>query len=142
MKIQGIIKNVEVDGYERVLTLQTSDRTLWCSHVQPNEYLEPGQVSKYLQVNLQICFYITLNLVGKYEVLEHNIECGITQDILGSPHAIVIGKVMEKLSADAYSFAIGGGIQLDVEFEKNLELNIGDLIRVKGELAAEDEFEK
>jgi len=137
MKIIGFVKNIEVDGYERLLTIRMSDQIFWCSHFQLNEYLEPGQPSSYVAVNANVDLRVALTLVEGFRLVDGNENKGLVQDIPGSPHAIVIGVVTEKLAPDAYFLNIDESNKIEVQFEVDVEPNLGDCIRVEGELTVE-----
>jgi hypothetical protein len=72
-------------------------------------------------------------------VLEGRDDNAMIQNVHGSPHTIVIGEVVEKVSPDTYLIEIEKTNQIEAQFESNLELNIGDYIRVVGELAVQDD---
>ena len=138
MKISGKIKSIDVDGYERLLSIQTDDRLVWCNLVQPNEYLAPGQSSIYLKMDEPVQLKVGLFFIADHRVLEGRADNAMSQDAYGSPHAIVIGEVIGKISSDTYLIEIEKNDQIEAQFESNLELNIGDYIRVAGELAVQD----
>lgn len=138
MKLTGLVKNIDVDGYERLLTIQTDDRLIWCNHVQPNEYLEAGQSSIYWKTGASVQLTVGLFFVGNCRVIVGRTDRGLIQDIHGSPHAIVIGEVLEKIASDVYLIEIDKSDQIEAQFEHDLEINTGDYIRVEGELAVED----
>jgi hypothetical protein len=140
MEIIGFIKNVEVDGYDRILTIQTANRTIWCSHIQPNEYLEPGQPSMYFSIDTPANIRVRLVFAVKYKIVDKDAS-GITQDIVGSPHAIVIGPIAKKKASDVYLIAVSEFEQIEVEFESNTEIDIGEYIHVEGELRVEADLE-
>jgi hypothetical protein len=135
MKIKGLVKNIDVDGYERLLTIQTDDRLIWCNVVQPNEYLEPGQSSMYLKMGAPVQLKVGLFFVGNHRVIIGRDDRGMIQDVHGSPHAIVIGEVIGKIASDIYLIEIDESDQIEAQFESDVDLNIGDYIRVEGELA-------
>ncbi|GGC64127.1 hypothetical protein [Undibacterium terreum] len=137
--MQGCIKEIAVDGYERLLTLQSKNETLRCTYIDPHEYLEPGETSKLLTVDETIYFSLALNFVTAYELAEPGIQRRITQDLHDSPHAIVIGEIVEKLNYDSYLLSINDDLRIAVEFEENVELKVADYICVAGELTVERE---
>jgi hypothetical protein len=138
MKIDGKIKSIEIDGYERLLSIQTDERLVWCNFVQSNEYLEPGQSSMYLKVDEPIQLKVGLFFIADHRLLEGRVDNAMIQDIHGSPHTIVVGEVVEKISPDTYLIEIEKTNQIEAQFEFNMDLNVGDYIRVVGELAVQD----
>lgn len=140
MRIIGLVKNIEVDGYERLLTIQATDKVFWCSYLQLDEYLEPGQPSRYVGANTSVDLRATLTLVEDFRLTEENNTKGLVQDIQGSPHAIVVGLITETMASDVYVLSIDESNKIKVQFEVDVELNLGDCIRVEGELTLEGDL--
>ena len=134
MKISGIVKSIDVDGYERLLSVQADDRLVWCNIIQSNEYLEPGQSSMYLKMDEPVQLKVGLFFIDDHRVLEGRTHKSMSQDVYGSPHAIVIGEVIGKISPNTYLIEIEKNDPTEAQFESNLELNIGDYMSHPGRL--------
>jgi hypothetical protein len=141
VNISGIVTNIRVDGYERTLTIHTGDRTIWCTYLQLDEYLDCGQTSEFLQVDERVNFGIILELVLEYELVTDSEVCGMIQDIHGSPHAVLTGRIVDRLAPDIYVMSLDESDRIEVHFELAVKLHIGDVIRAKGEVRMAASYE-
>lgn len=137
MKIIGFIESISVFGYDRLLSIETQDKRIWCSGLQCNEYLDEGQNSKYLTMHKNVSLIGSLKLVVKYENIHQISELGVFQSKNMSPHASVIGRVLEKRDSFEYVLSIGNDETITVEFEMAVNPNINEIIKVEGELVVE-----
>jgi hypothetical protein len=142
MKINGIVTRVVANGYDRLLTIETNGQSVWCSYFESSEYLEPGERSKFLKSGMSVCFRVTLKLVLKSKLVSDKICQGMAQNIPDSPHLAAIGRIDERLELDAYSLSVNAADSIEVQFEQNVEFDLGDYISVEGELVAEDDIDE
>lgn len=131
--IKAIIGNIECDGYERRLTLDTAIGSLVCSYFQPEEELEPGQHTTHFFVGETLACTLVLRYVMRCVKVEPASEAAIRQERSASPNYSVVGMVSEQLELDTYRLDVGS-CTIDVEFEDNVDLAAGDWISVRGEL--------
>lgn len=142
MKLEGIIEKIIADGYERLiyLSLTTRQEKLWCHLIQHDEYLEKGDQSQFLHVNQSITLKVGINWVNDYSIITK--QQGLTEELLQriseSSHIIAVATIMEK--EDDYTLICdiqGLGRNVLVDFEEKVSVEIGESIRIKGNLKAE-----
>lgn len=139
MIIDGVIELILTDGYERVLVLNTVYGKLCGNYLQSNEYLAPGEPSKYIGIDEKFSFSMVINFICKYQLVGAGADKKLTQSIVNSPHASLVGEIVEKLDSDSYLLLIDNEIKLRIEFEMDVELTVGDFVLVDGELTIEQE---
>lgn len=137
MEMNGAVRSVEVDGYERLLAIATGNRTFVCRSLQHDEYLDPGQRSAAISIGDEVAFSLVLKLAPEPEILSGECPCALVQEIPNSPHAELIGTVAGTVDLGTYVLVTSDDVAVVVEFESDLDLPLGECIRVRGELTAE-----
>lgn len=138
MKLHGIIRDIQADGYERLILVDVNGQLFWFAYTQANEYLECGERSLLKSVGDLVLFDVRLELASSAVVAREGAGASIKQDIPRSPHAVVVGDVLAKMAVDSYALLVAEGMQLNVELEIEVDLKIGSRVCVCGELVAED----
>lgn len=138
MKVQGLLESLAVDGYERTLEIRSDDVLMCCTAVQADEYLESGARSSKLIVGQPISVEVSLCLATA-SAADCTDDVGLVQDIVGSPHAIVIGHVLGAPGRDSCVIELHDKRELSIEFELPVQLLPNMRIRVVGELTVVDE---
>ena len=133
------IKELYGDGYERWSKVEGSvSKELICVHfIEYDEYLENSSDSKKRRKDDIINGKLKIELVTHYK-FENSDKYGFVQPINKSSHIIAIGIVKEIEDSDSIMCSIQGlGDDIIIEFEDDVEIEIGAKIEIKGSLELE-----
>lgn len=137
MKIDGVIESIHAHGYDRLLGVRTEDGMVFCSYLQLDEYLDADRASTHLSVGAPICLSAKLLFVLRHSAVDASIPASLRQAQAGTPSTTVVGDVLCRLDSDSYTLSAGKGRRIDVEFEDDVDLDVGSRIQVNGELRGE-----
>jgi hypothetical protein len=135
VQLVGAVEAIEVDGYERLLTIRSSlSQVLCCVLLDPAEYLEPGALSSRLRVGEEVAADLVLDLARLEEL--HEPAPGLSQVGQGSPSSVAVGVFAERLCEDECVIRLADGQSLRVESEVPITVGLGSRVRACGELRA------
>jgi hypothetical protein len=135
MKRDYIIRELIVDGYERWICLEHDElkKIIWAHYID-QDYIE-SNVSIILEKYKVVEGELSVDFVLNYEKTD---DIGFEQPIANSSHIVAHAKVMGILDDFSVVCQIDGFLDLmKVEFEKKVELKIGQNIKIKGSLEIE-----
>ncbi|WP_010272576.1 hypothetical protein [Paenibacillus senegalensis] len=136
-----VIEQIQGDGYERVAKFKREDElpAVWCHFIQHDEYLEPGEEPQALRSGCRVEGRFSIQLVLSCEPVHSDAQIGFKQELEASSHIEAVGRVTERLDDDEFIGDFGPlGDSVRVELEQSLELEVGTLVRVKGNLEWEE----
>ncbi|WP_374334363.1 hypothetical protein [Leeia sp.] len=134
MVISGVLEELEVEGYQRLLQIRTAEGPVWVSHLEVSEYLEAGERSRMLVQGSSIAVPVRLCYVLRFTQLDASSDLGFSQRS-GSLSTYMTGRVVNRMEPDVYLIDMGGSSVIPVEFEYEPALAVGSIISVTGELA-------
>ena len=142
MRIFGRIADVVVDGHERLLRIRQSDpfdgETLCVSALEPESWLEPGQLSERFRIGDMIDAHAELRLVIEVATAGSDSVLGMRQPIPSSSHTQVIARVVETSMKDSFECSLSSGASVHVETEHVISVTAGEIVAFTGELALVD----
>ncbi len=132
---QFILEDIYSDGYERIASIREKEagKEIIVHFLEYDEYLEKYEKSEKKTKGNILDGNLFVDLVNKYELTEE--EASYKQTIPKSSHVSIVAEICQVI--DDFSVMVNSTITDDkllVEFEKKVNLNVGDRIHFEGSL--------
>ena len=132
------VKKICCDGYERWIKVENYNvnNEYWLHFIEFDEYIENNEISKKLKVGDIIKGTIKIDLVTNYEIV--STDSRFIQPIDNSSHVIAIGKIIKIIDNNTLILNVNElSENICVEFEIDININIGENIKISGSLEFE-----
>lgn len=126
-----------VDGYERLLEVvpHGAATSLWVSALEPEHDAERGGASRQFKEGAFIELPALVQYVLTVETRSPESNLGLLQPIPGSPHTVVVGRVVKCINSHQFVCAVGQqDALLAVELECSQPVPVGQVVTFTGEL--------
>ncbi len=138
MKISGSIVKVVANGYERTVTMNVDGNDLVFSNIDYNNYIDGCLELPISEINKDLIVHLKI-IMGTIDNSSYDTSEGFVQPTAQSPHTNITG-ILKKVCNDVLTISIQKHGYIDVDFEDNVNLNIEEIISIKGELTSQDNF--
>lgn len=142
MKENFKVKEIYSEGYERWIKAWSNRyKTIyWLHFIEFDEYIQNPEVTNLLSIGDTVTGALKIGLVTEYKVLKGIPKVGFIQSIEKSSSIKAFGMVKQIEDDATVICSIDKlGEYIMIEFEKNINLRIGELIEVNGSLELERE---
>jgi hypothetical protein len=137
MIIKGTLEKVSTTGYQHFMTVKTAEGEFVFRYLDPDLEIDADAYEKF-PVGQEVSFPVFLGYTISFEVAEAGEPLRLSQP---QGKATAVGIVKEKHDPYHYLLDIGNGDTLPVNFERMVDLHIGQKIKVVGALDVDESEE-